>query len=108
VEIKKCSWCSNVVRYCTCSHPAVSDIIPSRSTRGEFLTMWLAELDTHSFTFLAAGDTAAEARLALRAGLSRHATAASLHEGWITSVEGDANVYEITRGTCYRDREAIT
>ena len=74
--------------------------------------MWIVEIDTRSYTFLACGDTRAQALLAVEDGWRRHAkehNATPGTHGFLTMEEflEEAHPLEIRSGECFRDGEAL-
>lgn len=71
--------------------------------------IFVASVDTRSFSFEAYGQTEDKAMDALKIGLEKHKSQhPTVGKYWVTEVCGDANVREVAFGTCLRDREILT
>ncbi len=69
--------------------------------------IWVATIDTRSFSFEAYGDSHDSAWGALVQGLHRHGRTHGLGPTWFADMLGDINVRGVTFGAAYRDRELI-
>jgi hypothetical protein len=73
-------------------------------------SVWVATLETRNFTFEAAGESEAHARLALVEGLHAHGREYVLPHAWFDRYRDDGQlgrVVEMTLGTCRRDGELL-
>ncbi len=68
-------------------------------------SIWIATLDTRSFSFEAYGDSHDAARAALMRGLARHAEVYRLSPDWFEP--GNIEVRGAAFGAAYRDRQLI-
>ncbi len=68
-------------------------------------TVWIAEMESTSFSFQAMGNSKADAIAWLKVGLLRHAADVGVAKFWH---DDDFNVREFQRGTCYRDFDVIS
>lgn len=93
-------WCSGD---CDCEGPtAAGKAIPNPPA------LWVASLESRSWSFTAYGTTAAHAKEAIRTLILEHTAATGADPDWAVGAIEDAAIERVYAGVGYRDHDALT